>query len=207
MRAVGERYSPGEVNFIRSNYLTMSSRMLGAHLDRSVGSIDDKIGKLGLRRFRTVAFTTKEDAVIRSGFSSRSSIDIGKELGRGPSVIRMRARRLGLGSWQKPYKDLQGQYKVTRVDRLENGRYRRVPEHRVIMEEYLGRRLSSDERVHHINCSKRDNRVENLHLCSSTAAHSQAHHSIDALIPSLLERGIVEFDRVRGIYRLCAIHK
>ena len=39
-------------------------------------------------------------------------------------------------------------------------------QHVVIMEEFIGRRLNSDECVHHINQNKKDNRIENLVLMS-----------------------------------------
>lgn len=40
-------------------------------------------------------------------------------------------------------------------------------EHRVIMEEYLGRPLSPDETVHHLDGDRLNNNVENLELWSS----------------------------------------
>jgi len=49
-----------------------------------------------------------------------------------------------------------------------------VLEHRIIMENHLGRLLTPDEIIHHINENKKDNRIENLQITTQTE-HAHNH--------------------------------
>ena len=54
-----------------------------------------------------------------------------------------------------------------------NGGY--VFQHRLVMEAQLGRYLTKEERVHHINHLREDNRIENLMLFKNHKEHMQYH--------------------------------
>ena len=55
-------------------------------------------------------------------------------------------------------------------------KYGYVLEHRIVMENHIKRLLAPNEVVHHINGCKKDNRVENLEILSSSL-HAK-HHSL-----------------------------
>ena len=59
-------------------------------------------------------------------------------------------------------------YRAIRV----NGK--KIDEHRYVMEQYLGRKLSRDEVVHHKDGNKENNDIENLELMS-LSEHSRQH--------------------------------
>ena len=72
------------------------------------------------------------------------------------------------GNWKGGRRIVDGYVKVLLQDYTPYASMRQgngyVLEHRLVMAEHLGRALTSDETVHHINGNTTDNRIENLQL-------------------------------------------
>lgn len=71
-------------------------------------------------------------------------------------------------------------------------------EHVMVAEAMLGRKLKSDEVVHHINGDRADNRESNLFVCRDRAHHNEIHRTEAVVFRKLLECGFVAFRN--GVY-------
>lgn len=72
-------------------------------------------------------------------------------------------------------------------------------EHIKLIEKSIGRKLKIGEVVHHIDCDKTNNNLNNLCLMDKTT-HAIAHTSLNALVKDLIKEGIIFFDKPDGVY-------
>jgi len=80
----------------------------------------------------------------------------------------------------------------------DNGKFR-VKEHRMVMQQKLGRPLDLDEYVHHINLDKFDNEPDNL-IALDINSHANAHTSLYPITSSLIKLDIISFSNKTNTY-------
>lgn len=78
----------------------------------------------------------------------------------------------------------------------ENGRRRARREHRVFMENHLGRKLEPWEAVHHIDGNAQNNEIDNLEVVEF-GKHTSAHH-FGTQRPDTMKRTITVFGQMRA---------
>jgi hypothetical protein len=82
---------------------------------------------------------------------------------------------------------------------IENGWEMYRPEHILVMEKHIGRKLKrtkygKGEGVHHIDGDKLNNELKNLCLYINEEEHSDMHYSLEKIAYSLVKSGKIKFN-------------
>lgn len=124
--------------------------------------------------------------VCLSELRRRTGLRLAAE-GKLPEITAEIQAKAAIGRTGKGKGWLQNGYRQV----MHNGR--RIMEHRLVMELHLGRELTPDEVVHHINHDPLDNRIENLHLYPSRAEHfKDGHPEMTDRLPKVIEANCAE---------------
>lgn len=153
---------------------------------RNVNKLNSLEYKLGLTENE---LKTKLETMY---FREKKSLNkIAKELGANHMVISRRFEKFGIkrldpttaktvfcsgknhGNWRGGRKVQNGYYMV-HYPSHPKAILGYVYEHRLVMEQHIGRYLKKDEIVHHKNRNKQDNRLENLEILTPSE-HNRVH--------------------------------
>ncbi len=99
--------------------------------------------------------------------------DLARELGVTAKAVFGRRKARGIPAFKCAHISKDG-YRYVHVERddpmacMARSGSRQIREHRLVMARHLGRPLTDDEKPHHINGDRSDNRIENLELWSTS---------------------------------------
>jgi len=82
-----------------------------------------------------------------------------------------------------------GYFYILKPEHPNSGKQGYIAEHRLIMEKHLGRFLTKEEVVHHIDHNITNNKIENLELCESHGKHTKLYHPEIAMKASIANSG------------------
>ena len=93
-----------------------------------------------------------------------------------------------------------GYWMIYTGNRGSNGWSSYRKEHIILIEQMLGRKLTPDEVVHHIDGNKQNNSLTNLWV-TNHKGHKTAHQSLQEIGYYLVQQGMIIFDQKDGLYK------
>ena len=201
MRQKRRVFSERDDEYIRAHYRTMSHGDIARNLGWHVGSVRRRAVRIGVAR-TLKRWTDAENQIIRAAWQAGEQMsEVARRLGRRVTEVGPRARSIGCNPWRTPKYMHGGRPTVG----CRNGKAYYT--HRAVVERDIGRRLQSNEIVHHIDGNKFNNARDNLHVFNGRSEHRKAHCSFESIVTALLRGGVIRFDRTKGVYELCETHK
>ena len=110
------------------------------------------------------------------------------EIGRSINDKQRECLKLGHGSGEENSRWIGGRINhaggyiyIHKPEHPMSGKRGYVLEHRLVMEDFIGRYLKPEEVIHHVNKNRSDNRIENLMLFNNKREHLDYHKTISIL--------------------------
>lgn len=135
----------------------MTKQEMADKLNITYNKLDHIIRGMNLRHYKSIKYSDEELKFIKENYPKHGCKYCADMLGRSKDALNKKVKKMGLKiNWKYVYESGDG-YLVNCSDR--NNRYHI---HRRVMEEKLGRKLTSNEIVHHIDGNKLNNDPSNL---------------------------------------------
>ena len=191
------KWSEEDEQFIKNNYKTMLVSEIAEHFGVSTKAARGKIERLGLdlhslKRQLAAVWNEEDIDYLKENWLYKQDIEIAVHLGleRGFTKEVVFRKRKALG--------LMGKSKRIRSEKNTGYKYhieydKKIYSHRLNMEKALGRKLLKTEIVHHIDCDKTNDDINNLLLCSASE-HKLLHIQLEHIASELYQQGLVTFD-------------
>lgn len=195
-----KRFSVDEVDFIKSNYSSMSVKELADHLGRTPKGVRGKIERLGIKlsdlpRNEPYSWSNDDLQILKDNYTL-ADYKINELLPKF-SLAEITRKRLDLGLRKHTYEPyIHNSYYQT----FRDGK--RVWIHKEVAEQKIGRKLLYSEVVHHVNGTKLDNDPNNLYVCSDKRHHGLVHGNLEQVAFELVKQGKIKFNHSTGNYYL-----
>ena len=157
------------VKFIKDNYKNKTKEEMAHILNITRNQIEWIMKKNNIRKYESKKYSEDEINFIKQNYPKYGSKYCANKLNRSENAINKKIKNMGLSiKWKYTYISKQG-YLINCEDR--DNKYE---VHRKVMEEKLGRKLTSNEIVHHIDGNKLNNNPNNLEL-TNRSEHINKH--------------------------------
>lgn len=190
--------------FIKNNYEKMTVKELSEKFGVSNKAMRSKMERLNLNlehlgRIKKCDWSSEDIQYLKENWMYMYDKDIAKHLGedRGFNAEIVGRKRLSLG--------LKGKSNRVRTDKSGYKYHidydKRVFTHRENMSKSLGRELSKEEIVHHLDGDKGNDDLSNL-LLTSAGEHQRLHDQLEKIGMNLFKSGFIKFDFDKREYYL-----
>lgn len=195
-----------EDNYLIKNLNDISRKQIAAYLGRTLSAINERVGVLGLTKpkknsgslsdsdiniLKKYAGELTDKEIYEKFFSNKFSSP--SRISRIRAKLRLKSKKLS-HDFGDTYLSKDGYVMISG----EKGKRRYL--HVQVMEEYLGRPLTSEERVHHIDGNKENNSIDNLFLCANKSIHSTVHKQLEQVGFELIRKGVIVFQQGRHVF-------